>query len=274
MRPKPRYSIVTCVSNYDIYEKCLLKSLRLHDNNDNLYEVIPIDNRNNAYSASEAYNLGLMIATSDIIINCHQDVSVLDDFFIKLDESILRIKDENWGVIGCSGVSIHDQQNVGIVFNSFSSEDINQAIDKKMCYYEGIKSITEVYSIDECLFVIRKRQGIRFNDELRGFHLYGVDICLNYRANGYKVYATELPIIHYGEFSSSIIYDRSYWKAIRQITKKWSSEYGAMIGTYASWYKTSDHCMEITSHLKTSTDAETFRAHIYRSSIKEISKND
>ncbi len=267
---KPKYSIVTCVSDYEIYEKCLLKSLRLFRNHDNLYEVIPIDNRNNAYSAAEACNLGMMISNSDYIIVCHQDISLLNDFFSKLDLYIKKLRKANWGILGCAGVAIDSSKNVGKIYNTFSSDNISESIDKKVLYYDGLSDLTEVYSIDECLFVINKKPDIRFSNELRGFHLYGVDLCFNYSINGYKIYAAELPVIHYGEFSGSMIYDKDYWKSLRSTVYKWKDHVPVMHGTYADWDCSSKDSLIITSHLKTHTETPDFTAHILKSCITEV----
>ena len=54
----PDFSIITCVSDADVYDQCLLRSVNKMRGDYDI-EVIPIVNNDNRYSASNALNIGL-----------------------------------------------------------------------------------------------------------------------------------------------------------------------------------------------------------------------
>lgn len=256
----PRFSIITCVSKPEVYDNCTLRSINKNRKKHDI-EIIPIINNDNRYSASNALNVGIDVSRSDILIFAHQDVSLIDGWFERL-ENILSSIDNEWGIIGTAGISLRYGRNdigrwggalveetvaVGTVYDSDESLTSGP-------YWNGLKDLQQVHCIDECLFIMRKSTGLRFDPMFNGFHFYGVDICLQSRAARYGVYAAELPMIHYGRYSASFAGDHRYWQFLRLLHHKWSQRYPVLLGTHMHWAKN-----EMTSYIPTTMEDENGR---------------
>lgn len=234
-----KFSIITCISNPEIYNSCVLDSVgKIRKGFD--VELIPIINSHNLYSASTALNIGIDAAKGDILIFVHQDVKFLDNWFQLLTEIIDTIPDD-WAVIGSAGISLdYNRQDIGrwggakhvdtvAVGTVYDSDEATEP------YWNGIKQLTKSHCADECLFVFNKATGLRFDVQFNGFHFYGVDICLQARAAAYSVYCAHLPIIHYGKYSASFSDDKKYWMYLRFLYNKWKLQFPDMLGTHMHW---------------------------------------
>lgn len=237
----PKFSLVTCISKPNVYNDCLLDSINKNRKNHDV-EIIPIINNDNKYSASNALNIGIDVSKSDILVFAHQDVRLLYNWFDKLDQVISEL-DDDWGAIGSAGISLKYGRNdigrwggsldvrtvaVGSVWDS--DESLSQPP-----YWDGVHETTPVHCVDECVFILNKRTGLRFDSAFTGFHFYGVDICLQARAAGYTTYSSYLPIIHYGKYSASFIGDRKYWVYYRLLHHKWHRRFPELLGTHMHW---------------------------------------
>ena len=247
----PKYSLVTCVSNPITYAECTLGSINKERHNHNI-EIIPIINNDNRYSASNALNIGIDVSRSDIIVFMHQDIKLLPGWFDKLDMAVSNIPN-NWGIVGCAGISAeYGRSSIGKWGGSLSGDSVavgsvyNDDVSEKP-YWDGSKTTQPVHCIDECVFVLRKSTGLRFDSMFNGFHFYGVDICLQSRAAGYLVYAADLPIIHYGKYSASFTGDSRYWHYYRFLHHKWHLRFPELLGTHMHWSKG-----ELTSYIPVS----------------------
>lgn len=246
----PRFSVVTCVSNADIYEKCLLDSIRTSRKKHDI-EIIPIINNDNRYSASVALNHGVDTARSDNVIFVHQDVRLLPGWFDLLVEVLDNI-DDDWGVIGSAGINLkYNRNDIGMWGGSVSVDTVAVGSvwdsDEKLHeppYWDGSKELVPIHCVDECLFVLNRQCGLRFDQQFTGFHFYGVDMCLQARAAGYTVYGAHLPIIHYGRYSASFSGDRKYWIYFRLLHNKWHRRFIDLLGTHMHWSKD-----ELTSYI-------------------------
>lgn len=255
----PKYTIITCISNHTIYDKCLLTSINQSRHNHDI-EIIPITNSNNAYSASNSLNIGIKVAKSNNLIIAHQDIKLLGDWFTNLDNIIEQLP-QDWAILGCAGISLqYGRQDIGKWGGTTNDDTIiigkvwhDDSVLNQQPYWNGLDGPEKVHCIDECLFVINKKVGLRFDQTYTGFHFYGVDICMQARAAGYSVYAATLPIIHYGKYSASFIQDRRYWTYLRYLHNKWRLRFPEMLGTHMHWGKdelTSYIPMELESHNK------------------------
>ena len=236
----PDFSLVCCVSKPDVFQKCLVDSLYA-TNEDLDIEIIPIYNYGNNYSASIALNLGIDVAKSNKVILAHQDVSFTKEFFNNLSNID---KCDDWAIIGTAGIDLkYGKNDIGRWGGALNVDtvavgtiyDTDEAYIDGKPFWCGSCDIAEVHSVDECLFVLNKESSIRFDDSFNGFHFYGADICLEARNNGYKVYVFDLPIIHYGQFSSSLQSENGYWKYLNMLHDKWNLIFPEMYGTHMHW---------------------------------------
>jgi hypothetical protein len=77
----------------------------------------------------------------------------------------------------------------------------------------------QVQSFDELLIVMRRDAGLRWDEGLPGWHMYGTDIVQIARAAGRTAYAGALPCIHNDGFHESLGPD--YRECYRHMQRKW-----------------------------------------------------
>lgn len=140
----------------------------------------------NHQSAAAAYNEAIDRSEHDVIVFAHQDVFLGQNWVSQLEHSleILQGMDPLWGVAGCYGITA-ERRFRGYVYSSC------QAV-----HGAPFESPIPVQTLDEIVLVIRRRSGLRFDENLPHFHLYGADICLTAASRGMRNYAIYAPCIH------------------------------------------------------------------------------
>lgn len=248
--------MVTCISKPDVYESCLLSSINATRGNFDV-EIIPLINHNNLYSASNALNICLDAANSDIVIFAHQDVKLLPSWFDILSSTVNKLP-EDWGILGSAGIDLqYKREDIGkwggarnvktVAVGTVYDNDPEISGDP---YWDGAKELTQSHCADECLFILNKKTGLRFDAQFTGFHFYGVDICLQARSAAYSVYCSHLPIVHYGKYSASFSGDKKYWVYLRYLHNKWKLRFPDMLGTHMHWGKDPEReTDELTSYI-------------------------
>jgi hypothetical protein len=180
-----RYSICTFVTKMALYEN-LIGELIEHGFTTTDCEYLYIDNStSNRYDAYSGINKFLNIAKGKYIIVCHQDLALLSDGRAALDENIRKLDriDPDWGLCGNSGgVST---SRLAIRISDFYGDD------------QHTESLpTRVSSLDENFIVVRKDANLAVSHNLRGFHLYGTDICIIADILGYNAYVIDFHLRH------------------------------------------------------------------------------
>lgn len=246
----PDFSIICCISQPDVFDRCLLSSI-YQARNDYDVEIIPILNHDNRYSASNALNIGADVARSDTLIFVHQDVKLLFNWFDILRDNILKMPRE-WAILGSAGIDLrYNRADIGKWGGALNTDTVavgsvwfnDDAIDIQP-EWNGIKDLTPTHCVDECLMVVNRRSGLRFDSMFDGFHFYAVDLCLQARSAAYPVYSTHLPIVHYGRYSASISEDNRYWPQLRYLHHKWRMRFPELLGTHMHW-----SANELTSYI-------------------------
>lgn len=197
------WSVITASNNNDVLESCLLASPDLRYANDVVIQ-------NNCCSAASAYNSGMDKSNAEFHIFAHQDVYLPEGWInnVRRAIDILSHSDPNWGVLGVWGVTKNDSR-AGYL------------------YWTGIKGVAgkrfdggiEVESLDELLLIIRRSSGLRFDEFLPGFHMYGADICCEAERRGMKSYAISAFCIH--NTNEYKMLPLEFWKAYKFMRKKW-----------------------------------------------------
>jgi len=287
----PDVSVITCVSRPDVYQKCLLTSVQQNRRDSKVnpdVEIIPIFNDGNRYSASNALNIGLDVARSDVLVLAHQDVRLLYRWFDKLLDVTREIPDD-WGVLGSAGIALdYARKDIGRWGGALNTDTVAVGSvwddDSKLGeppYWDGTKDLTKVHCADECLLVLNRKTGLRFDSLFTGFHFYGVDLCLQARAAGYGVYCTHLPIIHYGQYSASFTGDYKYWVYLRLLYNKWRLRFPELLGTHMHWNAVQysdggivEEIPELTSYINITLDGgDGFGAQIRAMGLNQVRLN-
>ena len=206
-------SIITCVNNFEEYEK----NITLEG-----AELIPIDNTKNKYSAAQALNLGVKKATNDLVVCCHQDVSFPAGWTKKLYinlEHAQRFSKNRIGILGTAGVLSNGAKR-------------GYMQDGNYGYWndEGGEKFGACQTLDECCLIFQKSSGLRFDEGFNDFHFYGADLCLQALDNKLVNFGIAAPIIHYsGGGESSLKEGReTFVREMRKLKKKWIKKFGTI----------------------------------------------
>jgi GT2 family glycosyltransferase len=245
----PDFSIICCISQPEVFDKCLLKSIYETKGKFDV-EIIPIFNYENRYSASNALNIGMDVARSDTLIFAHQDIRLLHDWFNILHNCIDKLPYE-WAILGSAGINLkYGRSDIGRWGGALHADTVavgsvwyDDDTDSEP-QWNGIKELATTHCVDECLMVVNKRSGLRFDAMFHGFHFYAVDLCLQARSAAYSVFCTHLPIVHYGKYSASMVGDNKYWPHLRFLYHKWAMRFPELLGTHMHWSNN-----ELTSYI-------------------------
>jgi glycosyltransferase involved in cell wall biosynthesis len=167
----------------------------------------------NAVSASIAYNQALSATQADIIVFVHHDVFLPAGWIELLHLRIAEVEalDPDWALIGPAGVGPG-----GPVYGPVWSTSLGQIAGQIPM------EPTPVHSFDELMIVMRREAGLRFDEDLPNYHLYGTDIVQSALAQGKGCYTVSLPLVHNDGFHDALGDD--FTEAFRFIQKKWRAK--------------------------------------------------
>jgi len=161
-------------------------------------------------SAAIAYNRAIDRSSNDLIAFVHSDMIFPETWISDLAGALkwLEANDPNWGVLGCYGAN-PDDSYPGFVYSN-----------GRGLLGRRFQTPTPVQTLDEIVLIVRKSSGLRFNEDLTGFHLYGADICMTAAARQMKCYAIPAFCIH--NTHCSLIVPRDFYRCYREFKKIWS----------------------------------------------------
>ena len=174
---------------------------------------VPLHVEWNAPSAASAYNKGLAATSADIVIFAHQDVFLPRGWETVLFTHIAQLdrRHPDWALLGSYGIDLN-----GAHFGPVWSSSIGSIIGRVPT--EPVR----VQSFDEHLFIMRRDAGLKFDEKLPGFHLYGTDIVQIARKAGRSAFTMPLPLIHNDGFKEQLGGD--YLEGFRYMQKKWRED--------------------------------------------------
>ena len=199
-----KISLVVVSNDEPSLQRNLLASEMVRD------QLVDLHIDRNAPSASVAYNQALDNCEADIVIFAHQDVYFPPGWEQLLENAIKEVEqvDTDWALLGPIGIS-HQAEHVGNVWSTSLGAIVGQTVNKP----------EPVQSFDELVIVLRRSSGVRFDDALPEFHLYGTDIVQNALAMGKGAYVCQLPVVHNDRFHDRLRSD--FAKAYKYIRSKW-----------------------------------------------------
>lgn len=166
----------------------------------------------NQPSASIAYNAGIDKTTARYCVFAHQDVYLPNGWIDRLATTITSLDriDRNWAVAGLFGVS-ESGAHVGRVWSTGIGKELGKAFERPIA----------VQSIDELLIVLDRSKGLRFDQALPGFHMYGTDIVQQARATGFGSYVIHAPVVHNSQSVRTL--HGPFMRAHDYVSKKWKA---------------------------------------------------
>jgi len=151
--------------NQAIYEEFVLKSTE--DCRDKI-EYMPLYN---VTHPTKALNQAIEKAKHNLIIICHQDVKLPDNFVACLESCLAKLP--KWGLCGLAGV---DFQGGNPFVNG--------------------KKIAKVMTIDSLCVILDRRNPLRFDEGFKWWHCYAEDLALQANFMGPGTYALPCKWIH------------------------------------------------------------------------------
>lgn len=167
--------------------------------------------KNNIYEPYSTINYVIANTEEPYIIFCHQDVLINQghgfDQLLKVLKELDQL-DPNWAVAGNSGIN-----------NNY--EHIVKITDPHNTPLWSAGFPQRVYSLDENFFVIKSDANIGCSYELKGFHLYVTDLCLNAILKGYSCYVIDFHLTHLSPGNIR----QDFWDLQTKFQKRWRREF-------------------------------------------------
>lgn len=169
-----------------------------------IYEIIQVKNPG-VMSLCEAYNKGLSKSKYPHVLFLHEDLLFNNVGWGNIISGIFQQKSKI-ALIGVAGGlyktkapsgwwDINDTAKYIYVRHGSKTENV------PMHYGFGIHTkehIVRVLSVDGLFIALRKSTGLRFNEQLKGFHQYDLGISIDAHLNGFEAVCTDLiDITHY-----------------------------------------------------------------------------
>lgn len=198
------FTIIAAVNNRDVLRNNLFRSPDLQD------WVSQIVLKEDAASASKAFNEAVEESENDLVLFVHQDVYLPRGWFASLDRSVRHLDEAHidWGVLGCFGVTADIPSGIGRIYSTGWGR-IGRAIEHPQ----------PVDTLDEIVLVLRKSSGLLFDADLPHFHLYGTDICLAARKRGKTSYAFPGYCVH--NTNQLLTLPPEFFACYRYVKRKW-----------------------------------------------------
>ncbi len=204
MTDSPRITFAVAVNDRKVFANNFLASPGLQAVHDHQILV-----QEGFESAAKAYNDAIDRSPDDLIVFCHQDILLPEGWLCELQRALaqLLVEDPRWGVLGCYGETLNNggrgylySSGLGVMGRPFELP-------------------APVQTLDEIVLVLRKSSGLRFDEALPNFHLYGADICLRAAELGMKSYAISAFCIH--NTHQSLILPREFYECCKHVRLVW-----------------------------------------------------
>lgn len=183
------------------------------------YELIIIDNSENTYSIFEAYNVGIERSIGEYLCFIHDDILFHTDGWGPVIEQIFN-SNLTIGLIGIAGAKIktkmpsawwdcentHKRMRLVQHFTNEATRDWEIGwVDSRL---------EEVVAVDGVFMVAKKMDHIKFNEDIKGFHNYDLNLSFEYLQKGFKVVVTKDILIEH--FSIGKL-DESWYNSTTEI---------------------------------------------------------
>jgi hypothetical protein len=183
--PEYKYSICTLVSRPSEYKE-MVDSFKAAGFDEKSCEYLYINNSNeNKYDAFAGINKFLLESKGKYIILCHQDILMKYDNREVLEKRIkeMDVLDPTWAIISNGGgAEIHK-----IVIRITETDQILK---------KAGHTPEKVRSVDENFILVKRDANLALSSDLKGFHLYGTDLCIIGEVLGYSAYVVNFNLLH------------------------------------------------------------------------------
>ncbi|MGI8996090.1 MAG: glycosyltransferase [Pyrinomonadaceae bacterium] len=260
-------SIISIYNDTEVLEARLLESLRRQEGA--CYETITVDNRGGQYdSAAAALNYGARQATGEWLIFVHQDVSLISNAWLAAAERMLK-EFQPGGWTGVAGMTAEG------AFRGLLR-------DRACLLGAPFGEFGDVQTLDECL-LIRRRQADDapyFDEELTGWHAYGVEACCRALREGETNYVIALPVWHDSRSTNLARLDEAHqyvWRKHQELKRIYTT-CGALPDSYAPENERAPHEMSvdkwITDKLYRACGVRTRRVNLFGEFLEALTEGE
>ncbi|HEX2957353.1 MAG TPA: glycosyltransferase [Chitinispirillaceae bacterium] len=190
-------------------------------------EYIRIDNRDNRYNLSSAYNYGVSLARGTILVFMHEDAFFMEgNWALVLEKKFAK---EEVGLIGIAGTQFLFADNPGWVvagrpyIRGHVIHELNNGETYTLTVFNWEHQDSSVVAVDGLFFAVRASlfTSVRFDDTVfDGFHFYDIDICMQIRRTHQLLVTWDLLIKH----QSGGSFDDNWKKYAYRFCKKYQHE--------------------------------------------------
>lgn len=209
----PRLSVVTMVNDEQAYR--LSRETLEHQLDARDVQWIAIRPSEHGWGAAASLNHGIDRAEASWVVCVHQDVLFPDGWWDRVEAQLDTWEGAPIGVAGLLGRDANGERR-------------GHLLDAHGYTWLGPLP-APVLTLDEHLLIVRKDEGLRFDPDTPGFHVYGSDLCLEARRRGLAAVVLDAPVVH---LSPGHI-DASYHRAAAWLVAKWRGQVGGAIPTPA-----------------------------------------
>lgn len=168
------------------------------------YEIIAIDNSENKYSITQAYNMGAKRSIFENLIFVHEDVEFISENW---GENLVDIlKNKEIGIVGVAGSTYLPSVPSGwyLPDEKYNKVFIHQGFKYKkqlVSFDNQGEDLTPVYLLDGVFLAMRKEvwDEFPFNENLNGFHAYDVNICQRVGLKYQNIFTKQIELLHKSE---------------------------------------------------------------------------
>jgi hypothetical protein len=218
------FTLILIMNKKDVYNDFIDN---LETQNDVAYEVICIDNCNHQYtSARKAYNDAAMKASGKYLIFLHPDIRFINKHDLyEITKYIGAVK--TFGVIGVAGCPYELVVGKRVILSNICHGNRKNKAGKDISKPEIVQTV------DECFFVVEKNE---FNkicfSEKEGWHLYAVELCLQFINEGKQNYVIPANLWHLSDGRSL---DYRYMLQLRELLKEYKNSSDFINTTVKKW---------------------------------------
>ncbi|MBN1307635.1 MAG: glycosyltransferase [Chitinispirillaceae bacterium] len=217
----PAISIIVCSRkgpSFALHERNLRKTVGTAS-----CEYIRIDNRDNRYSLSAAYNEGVRRSRGGIAVFVHEDVFFMEGGWG--EKLVGKFKDPTIGLVGVAGTEYLFADEPGWVaagrpfIHGHVIHELENGEVYNLTVFSWEKEDIDVVAVDGLFFAVRKELfgTVGFDETVfDGFHFYDIDLCMQIRRTHRCIVTWDLLVKH----QSGGSFDE-HWKryALRFIAK-------------------------------------------------------
>ncbi|WP_237213745.1 hypothetical protein [Falsiroseomonas oryziterrae] len=207
----PRFSICTLVTD-GTQHGAMRASFAALGFDAPVAEFLTVDNtRGNRRCAYAGLREMLLAARGEHAILCHQDVRLLEHDARTLADRLaaLTARDPDWAVAGNAGATEDGELRLRISDPHGEDRHIGPLPARAA-------------SLDENFLIVRRETGILPSPDLRGFHLYGTDLCLQARCAGRTAWVVDFHLRH---LSAGRV-DRAFLAEQAAFERRWGRRLG------------------------------------------------